>query len=158
MSIPTEARTLDDAKQLAALARDAFGRDYPAALYPVQLAQWALESARGAADCGGARNYFGMKARTGDPAVVRQTGEHINGKDVRVADAFRRFETAAACFIAHARLLTYGEPYAPARLRRNDPVAFARALQGVYATDPKYGDKLVSTMRALGLIPAPAAG
>ena len=42
--------------------------------------------------------------------------------------------------------------YASALAHPNDPIAFARALTGVYATDPQYGDKLIAIMRDRGLL------
>jgi flagellum-specific peptidoglycan hydrolase FlgJ len=66
----------------------------------------------------------------------------------------------AECFADHARLLcTRRWPdgrliYAAALAHPTDPVAFARALTGVYATDPAYGDKLVAIMRDRGLCEA----
>ncbi len=165
--LPLDARTVADALRLADFARDCFGRDYPSALRAVQVAQWALESGEGVHDCGGARNYFGLKARDApgpggahDRMVFAPTTEHLAGADVRTRANFRHFDTAAACFVAHARLLCYVDAYAPARAHATDPIAFAGALQGVYASDPHYSVKLVAQLRALGLVPpvAPAAG
>ena len=42
--------------------------------------------------------------------------------------------------------------YAKALQHPNDPIAFAHALTGVYATDPDYGKKLERIMKAYGLL------
>src|SRR3954465_14548932 len=61
----------------------------PAALMPVTVAQFLLESNWGASAMGDAHNYFGIKARDGEPFVTKKTWEHINGKDVQVDAKFR---------------------------------------------------------------------
>lgn len=127
---------------------------YPPALKPVAVAQFLLESNWGKAGMG-AHNYFGIKAREGEPFVEMPTTEVIKGESVRVVARFRRFDSVADCFAAHADLFhrTRGgrKIYERALANPTDPVAFARALTGVYATDPKYGDKLVAIMRDRGL-------
>lgn len=108
----------------------------------VSFAQWALESNRGARMPAGSNNPFGIKAKAGQPYVEAMTNEFINGHMVRVKQRFAKFESLTAAFEAHARLLAKGRPYANARKHLDDPNAYADALTGVYATDPKYGQKL----------------
>jgi flagellum-specific peptidoglycan hydrolase FlgJ len=160
-ALPTEKRlALATAITAAAAARAAYPK-YPKALLPVQVAQFLLESAWGKSDCGGAKNYFGIKARPGEPYVERRTREVIKGQEITVLARFKKYDSMAESFADHARLLcerrwsaaSGGQLiYRRALEHPNDPIAFARALQGVYATDPKYGDLLVGIMRSRGLL------
>ncbi len=122
--------------------------DIPAS---VCLAQWALESAWGTSMPPGSNNPFGIKAIGTQPSVVSLTHEEIEGRLVVVSARFRAFASLPEAFSAHAELLATNSHYAKARLVRHDPDAFARALTGVYATDPRYGDKLIGLMRASAL-------
>src|SRR5581483_9748137 len=49
--------------------------DYPPALSPVTVAQFLLESDWGRRGMGDANNFFGIKARAGEPSVTLQTTE-----------------------------------------------------------------------------------
>lgn len=147
-----------EALQAAVLAVERAAEEvdhYPPALKPVAVAQFLLESNWGRSEMG-ARNYFGIKARPGEPFVMRKTHEHLAGRDVQVDARFRAFRSMDECFAAHAELFfrTRGgrEIYAAALSHPTDPIAFARALTGVYATDPLYGEKLVQIMRDRGLL------
>ena len=132
--------------------------DCPPALVPVTVAQFLLESAWGRAGMGDAHNYFGIKARDGEPFVTRSTTEFVNGRPVQVQARFRAYGSMAECFADHAQLICRrARPngkkiYEAALAHRDDPCAFARALTGVYATDPQYGEKLVAIMRDRGLL------
>lgn len=132
--------------------------DYPPALTPVTVAQFLLESDWGRRGMGEANNFFGIKARAGEPSVTLETTEFVNGKPVKVPQQFRRYDSMADSFADHARLIvdratSSGQKiYASALAHPNDPIAFARALTGVYATDPQYGDKLIAIMRDRGLL------
>jgi flagellum-specific peptidoglycan hydrolase FlgJ len=106
---------------------------------------------------GDANNYFGIKARDGEPFVMMPTTEFVKGKAVKVQQPFRKYESMAECFSDHARLIcnrmSNGKKiYAKALSTPNDPIAFANALTGIYATDPQYGAKLVSIMKDRGLL------
>lgn len=130
--------------------------NYPPALKPVAVAQFLLESNWGRSGMGDAHNYFGIKARAGEPFVTRKTWEHINGADIQVDAQFRRFASLDECFAAHAALFfrtrSGRQIYGKALNHPRDPVAFAHALTGVYATDPKYGAKLERIIRDRGLL------
>ena len=144
---------LDAAEQAAANIPDC-----PRALVPVTVAQFLLESNWGRAGMGDAHNYFGIKARTGEPSITKSTTEFVNGKPVTVDAAFRAYSSMSECFADHASLICErtrpnGQKiYAAALANPNDPCAFARALTGIYATDPQYGEKLVSIMRDRGIL------
>lgn len=117
----------------------------------ITLAQYGLESSFGLHMPKGSNNPFGMKAVAGQPSVVVPTREYIGGKFVIVRAAFRVFASLAEAFSEHGRLLAQAKPYAKAREKLPDPFAFADALTGVYATDPKYGEKLKTLIRAYNL-------
>ena len=59
----------------------------------VTVAQWAVESAWGAAMPPGSNNPFGIKAVGDQPAVESPTREVINGENVVVTAKFRVFES-----------------------------------------------------------------
>lgn len=105
----------------------------------VTLAQWVVESAWGASVPPGSNNPFGIKALAEQPAVESLTREVENGDDVTVLAKFRKFDSIAQAFDEHGRLLATASPYRTAMQQVQNPEAFADALTGVYATDPKYG-------------------
>lgn len=140
--------------------------DGPPALAPVTVAQFILESDWGRAHMGVANNYFGIKASDTpnplQPVVTRQTREFIGGRWTTVFSKFKAYDSMAACFQDHARLICEGAwkhgdragtlIYADALSHPDDPIAFAHALTGVYATDPDYGAKLEQVMRENDLL------
>lgn len=113
----------------------------------ISLAQWALESGWGKHMPPGSNNPFGIKARPGEPTVVANTREVIDGQDRHEDAGFRAFASIAEAFDRHGELLANRAPYAAARAKLPDPDAFADALTGVYATDPNYGKVLKQIMR-----------
>jgi flagellum-specific peptidoglycan hydrolase FlgJ/peptidoglycan hydrolase-like protein with peptidoglycan-binding domain len=115
----------------------------------VSLAQFILESNWGRSMPGGpsSNNPFGIKAQQGEPAVAAQTHEVEHGETITIVARFRKFSSLAEAFDAHGALLATARIYAPVMLHRSDPDAFADALTGKYATDPRYGSKLKDLMR-----------
>src|ERR1700754_1392155 len=79
--------------------------DYPPALTPVTVAQFLLESDWGRRGMGEANNFFGIKARDGEPAVTLETTEYVNGKQIKVPQKFRKYDSMAESFADHARLI-----------------------------------------------------
>ena len=116
----------------------------------VTLAQWAVESAWGAAMPPDSNNPFGIKAVGGQPGVESGTHEVVNGVDTATSARFRKFDSLAEAFDLHGKLLATNKVYAPAMQMAANPDAFADALTGVYATDPKYGFTLKWVMRTYG--------
>ena len=116
----------------------------------VTLAQWAVESAWGAAMPPDSNNPFGIKATGTQPAVESVTREVEGGQSVFKPQPFRKFNTLAEAFDAHGRLLATSVLYKPAMQHASDPEAFADALTGVYATDPQYGYILKYVIRTYG--------
>jgi len=114
----------------------------------ITLAQWAVESGFGMHMPGGSNNPFGMKAVAGDPFVLATTHEFYHGRYVTIQARFRKFVNFADAFDAHAKLLATKRPYINAMSHVSNPDAFAKALTGVYATDPHYGSTLITVMRS----------
>lgn len=123
---------------------------YPPVPASVTLAQWAVESAWGKSMPVGSNNPFGIKALNGEPCVVCMTHEISNGQRVTVQAKFRKFPSTEDAFMEHSRLLATSPLYARARAARTAR-GFARALTGVYATDPKYGDTLITIINSYSL-------
>ena len=113
----------------------------------VTIAQWALESGFGAHMPPNSNNPFGIKTMGGYPSVVVGTTEYAHGKVQHIPQAFAVFPSLAEAFTVHDQLLATSHFYANARSKLPDAEAFAQALTGVYATDPNYGNLLISLMR-----------
>jgi Mannosyl-glycoprotein endo-beta-N-acetylglucosaminidase len=117
----------------------------------ITLAQWIVESAWGASMPPGSNNPFGIKAVGDQPAVDAGTREVVNGSDIHITAKFRKFDTLEEAFDLHGKLLATASPYRTAMTLINDVDAFADALTGVYATDPKYGFTLKFVMHNYNL-------
>ncbi len=113
----------------------------------VSLAQWAQESGFGKSVPAGSCNPFGMKATGDQDFVWARTREYQGGAYVYTMQKFRRFASLADAFDEHGRLLATEPPYQHAMSLLPDYDKFCEALTGVYATDPHYGDKLVSLIK-----------
>lgn len=117
----------------------------------VTVAQWAVESAWGAAMPPGSNNPFGIKAVGDQPAVESPTREVIDGESITVTARFRLFTSLGQAFDEHGRLLATVPAYKEVMKQVANPEAFADALTGVYATDPNYGYTLKWVMENYGL-------
>ena len=117
----------------------------------VTIAQWAVESAWGASMPPGSNNPFGIKATATQPAVESPTREVLNGESVTITARFRVFDSLTQAFDEHGRLLATAPAYKDAMKVASDPEAFADALTGTYATDPKYGFTLKWVIENYGL-------
>jgi flagellum-specific peptidoglycan hydrolase FlgJ len=118
---------------------------------PVTLAQWALESAWGAAIPPGSNNPFGIKAEGTQRGVPSPTHEVLNGETITVIVNFRVFSSLGEAFDEHGRLIATSPLYGRAMQANRNPDAFVEALAGVYATDPDYGRKLKWLMQNYNL-------
>lgn len=117
----------------------------------VTIAQAILESYWGSSRLAReANNYFGIKAQTkvGPAGVVWfDVWEVIGGRNVMQAQAFRAYRSVAESFVDHGLFFQENARYASAIAVRNDPRAFARAINvDGYATDPAYASKLIGLM------------
>jgi hypothetical protein len=117
----------------------------------VTLAQWAVESAWGAAMPPGSDNPFGIKAVGDQPSVTSETREVEHSESVLVSARFRKFTSLSEAFDQHGRLLATAPVYAAAMQNKNDPEAFADALTGIYGTDPQYGATLKYVIRTYNM-------
>lgn len=116
----------------------------------VTLAQWVVESAWGASMPPDSNNPFGIKAVGQQAAVDAGTHEVEAGQTISIVARFRKFESMAEAFDLHGKLLATNKVYALAMQQSHDPDAFADALTGVYATDPKYGYTLKWVIHSYG--------
>ena len=124
------------------------GEPHPAVL----AAQWALESGWGKHQSG-KNNYFGIKARPGEPGTMRRTREVLRGRNVMINDRFADYASledgiaARVAFIRENRRYTRGGYYSA-----STPEQAAVALQrSGYATDPNYARALIGLMRGAGI-------
>jgi flagellum-specific peptidoglycan hydrolase FlgJ len=116
----------------------------------VSLAQWIVESGWGAHMPAGSNNPFGIKAIAGHPTVDALTHEFVHGRYVPITAHFAKFDDLEGAFDAHAKLLATHAAYHYA-MQTTNAEEFAHRLAVHYATDPRYGDKLVASMRKYGL-------
>lgn len=135
MISPRQQAALDEIAAAAVIAERVTG--CPAELSVAQCileSDWLLRAP--------GNNAFGIKA-TDSNAQYQLTKEYIDGSYVTQTAAFETYPTLMDGFIAHARLLTDGKPYAAAwEHYRDDPKHDLDTLIGSvarrYATDPKY--------------------
>lgn len=106
----------------------------------VTLAQAVLESNWGRSAPG--HNLFGMKGKGPAGSTVRRVVEYRKGVRSVRQDPFRAYHSEAEAMADHARLLGTRPRYKKAISAGEDRRKFARALVGVYASDPRYATKL----------------
>jgi flagellum-specific peptidoglycan hydrolase FlgJ len=119
----------------------------------VTIAQAALESDWGRSGLTQkAKNFFGMKGTGPAGSVDMPTKEEIKGKMVTVIARFRAYNSFQESCDDHGdRIANARKPdgtliYAEAMKHTGDARKFAGALEGVYATDSKYAEKLWGMM------------
>lgn len=117
---------------------------------PVILAQAALESNWGHAAIG-TYNVFGIKGSGSLGSLPVRTHEFVRGRRIAVDAPFAHYASYEEAFEAYARTLQR-PVFKHALAEKHDPVRFARALQGTYATDPHYASRLISVMRTEGML------
>jgi flagellar protein FlgJ len=99
-----------------------------------------------------AYNVFGIKAGNlwSGASVASQTTEYVEGRVVRLPQRFRAYDNYSHAFHDYARLLKDNPRYAGALNAGHDARAFVRGLmQGGYATDASYENKLVKMARQI---------
>lgn len=106
-------------------------------------------------------NCFGIKHTSG-PDNYQLTQEYVDGSWRSQRLDFQAYDSLPDCFIAHARLLTEGKPYAEAWAHyREDPQHCLDTLIGAvcrrYATDPQYTEKVLALSRGPHVVAAIAA-
>lgn len=119
----------------------------------VTLAQAALETGWGKSIIPG-YNVFGIKGTGPAGTVKKGTWEVYGGKKVTITASFAKYHNFAEAIEEHGKKLHNG--YYNKALdnwkKYHDPQRFARDITGIYATDPSYGDKLISIMKQYDLI------
>lgn len=124
----------------------------------ITVAQAALESAHGQSRLSReGNNYFGIKAKNGQPSVEMRTWEVVNGKRIEIRARFAKFASMEECFAARDHMILTLPCYAEARACAADPEAFVRALAKKWATDPEYAEKVLRLSQSLGLTPSRAS-
>jgi hypothetical protein len=110
--------------------------------YPeVTAGQWAIESAWGRKPSG-KFNYFGQKARAGEPGTARSTREVLGGRSVRMMQRFKDYGSAEEGIADHVK--RWSRRYAGAHSALE---AVQRLKQMGYATDPNYVGAVMGTIR-----------
>jgi flagellum-specific peptidoglycan hydrolase FlgJ len=105
-------------------------------------------------------NLFGIKGAGPAGSITLPTREYEGGQWVSTSAQFAAYHNNAESIAGHARLLATSGYYTKAMADRANPDAFAKDLNGVYATDPGYGANLIALMTCYDLYQydtAPAA-
>lgn len=133
------------------LAPEAQAQCKPYDLPPsVVIAQAALESGWGRYKIG-EYNLFGRKAVSGDKSITVPTQECYGGEWITIYAAFKDYDSLLEAIDDWCILITQEPCYADAWgiwCETRDVEQFVRALGPIYATDPEYADKVLSTIRA----------
>ena len=115
----------------------------------ITIAQAILESDWGRSAPG--HNLFGLKGEGPEGSTFRKVVEYKGGhRSVRRAN-FRAYPDVAGSLLDHAKILARSRHYARARAVAESPAAYAAALQGTYATDPRYAGKLTALIARYSL-------
>lgn len=119
----------------------------------VTLAQAALESGWGKSALGG-YNIFGIKGRGPAGTTTKTTSEFVDGRYIKLKANFALYDSFNQAITEHGKLFHNGH-YTKAMeqyKRDHDPRAFARNIQGIYATSPTYARDLISIMDKYHLV------
>lgn len=113
----------------------------------VTLAQSALETGWGRSVVGNA--YFGIKARPNQRSITTTTHEYFDGgRIVSVPGSFCAYGSYTDAALDYGNFLNINPRYSLAFKHVDNPEVFAQAVAAAnFATDPDYGNKLISIMR-----------
>ena len=120
----------------------------------VCIAQAALESGWGRY-CIGNYNYFGRKYNGWGDYVVKTTREYINCEWTTIYAKFQSYNSLEDAIRDWCILMTEEPAYSGALQVWHDTWEigeFVRALAPIYATDPDYASKVLSTINANDLM------
>lgn len=125
----------------------------------IVAAQWALESGWGKHESG-KFNFFGIKARADEPGTMRKTREVLGGKDVKITDKFRDYNSLEEGIAGRVGFINKNPRYRKAGYHdAQTPYQAALALQTAgYATDPKYASLLSKLIASAGIDPNQPSG
>jgi flagellum-specific peptidoglycan hydrolase FlgJ len=120
----------------------------------VVAAQWAVESGWGAKESG-KNNFFGIKAKPGQPGTVRRTREVLNGRTVYINDRFADYNSLEEGIAARVAFTKQNKRYTNSGyFAARTPFEAAQALQrGGYATDPNYANSLAAIIKGRKIDP-----
>lgn len=120
----------------------------------VVAAQWAVESGWGAKESG-KNNFFGIKAKPGQPGTVRRTREVLNGRTVYINDRFADYNSLEEGIAARVAFTKQNKRYTNSGyFAARTPYEAAQALQrGGYATDPNYANSLAAIIKGRKIDP-----
>lgn len=116
------------------------------------LAQAALESGWAASPIGG-YNIFGIKGTGPAGKTSVSTKEFYDGKWVNVKDGFAKYHNFAEAMERHGKLFHNGyyDKAVNQFARDRNTYAFIDNIQGIYATDPRYSQKIKAIIEDYGL-------
>lgn len=115
------------------------------------IAQSILESSWGESELSQeSSNYFGIKGEYQGSYVLVPTQEYIDGQWIHIEDKFRKYPDLSASIDDYLELMKK-ERYLDV-LHAPDYKSAANALvNGGYATDPSYSDKLINIIESYDL-------
>ena len=120
----------------------------------VCIAQAILESGWGK-HCIGNYNYWGRKYGGWGKSATKVTKEHIKGKWVTITAKFQSYDSLEQAVNDWCRLIKETPRYRSVIKTWHAPWIlsdFVKALAKVYATDPKYADKVMSVIKKNNLM------
>lgn len=130
------------------------GASEPEAL--LMASQWALESGWGKSQSG-KNNFFGIKAKPGQPGTMVKTWEDYGSGPVTEYAKFRDYATPEEGL--RDRLKLTAQPrYRGVKSAQTAAEAIEAVKRGGYATDPSYVSKLISILRGQGFDPYARTG
>lgn len=120
---------------------------------------WGKSLGKGDTDSKGGiagNNLFGIKAGKGWKGDVNHTmtREVLNGKEVRMKEPFRAYESPLESFMDFAKLIKESPKYKNVVESGANAAKYATELKsGGYATDPNYVDKLMGIIATVKGVP-----
>ncbi|NQZ22265.1 MAG: flagellar assembly peptidoglycan hydrolase FlgJ [Colwellia sp.] len=125
--------------------------------FEVVIAQAALETGWGqkiikTENGSSSNNLFNIKAdkRWHGDKTNKETLEFEQGAMVKKSEPFRVYETVTESINDYINFLSNNDRYKPALEKANDVEHFLHNLQSAgYATDPKYAEKIMGTLRTV---------
>lgn len=114
-------------------------------LFPsIVLGQSALESNFGKSELSlNYNNYFGIKAKNDDKKEEMMTSEFVDGKEIRVKQPFREYNSMKESFKDYGKLISTAPRYKRVMSSQNYRQAAYNLQKCGYATDPNYADKII---------------
>lgn len=138
---------INTTKKIATKVADEYG------LIPsVVLAQSALESSWGTSGLSSEyNNYFGIKSNDSSKSKDLMTSEFVNGKEVKVNQPFREYDSMEESFEHYGALIGTAARYKEVRAANNYREAAYAIKKCGYATDPNYAEKIISIIETYNL-------